>query len=159
MNQIVLHLGSNIGKREENLSKAIEHIKNRIGRIVKLSNIYQTAAWGMEDQADFYNQAILVQSVHSPIHVLNCIGTIEEQMGRERIIKWGARLIDIDIIFFGERCIDIPRLVIPHPYMQSRRFVLIPLLEIIPDWVHPILEKDIRTLLSICEDQLEVKRI
>lgn len=156
MYSVVLHLGSNIGKRNENLSTAISHIEKIIGKVKLRSSTYKTAAWGLEDQADFHNMAIVIKTGLSPLSLLAATQEIEDRMGRQKIVHWGSRVIDIDIIFYENRILQIPRLNIPHAHMQDRNFVLIPLQEIIPQWQHPIFRKDINQVLQECSDELEV---
>jgi 2-amino-4-hydroxy-6-hydroxymethyldihydropteridine diphosphokinase len=154
MNRVYLHTGSNLGQREANLQLANKLITKEIGAIRQASRLYSTAAWGIEDQPDFLNQALEVGTTLRPGQVLEAIGRIEQQMGRIRIVKWGQRLIDIDILFYNHLVINRADLKIPHPELQNRNFVLAPLLEIAPGLKHPIFQKTIRELASICGDTL-----
>jgi 2-amino-4-hydroxy-6-hydroxymethyldihydropteridine diphosphokinase len=150
---VYLLLGSNLGNREQILIKAIQMIDERIGAIISQSRNYETKPWGKTDQPDFVNVVIGITTSLMPIQVLEQTQAIEEQLGRVRIEKWGARLIDIDIIFYGQEIIDIPhRLYIPHPLVQERTFALEPLAEIAPDFVHPIFGKTISELLRAIQD-------
>jgi 2-amino-4-hydroxy-6-hydroxymethyldihydropteridine diphosphokinase len=150
---VYLLLGSNLGNREQILIKAIKLIDEKIGAIISQSRNYETKAWGKTDQPDFLNIAISITTNLMPIQVLEKTQAIEEQLGRVRIEKWGARLIDIDIIFHGQEIIDIPhRLHIPHPLVQERAFALEPLAEIAPDFVHPIFGKTITMLFQEIKD-------
>lgn len=155
--QIFLHTGSNLGDRGAHLKKAIEMIEVEIGPIEKASKVYRTKAWGLADQPDFLNQALEVKTVLSPMELLDKVLAIEEHMGRKRIKKWGQRLIDIDILFYGDIVLKSERLTIPHPYLHHRNFVLIPLLEIAPDFVHPGFKLSIEALSSRSEDSLGVE--
>lgn len=157
--QTYLHLGSNIGDRLGYLLKAKFLISKHIGHIKTLSEVYETAAWGNTDQADFYNQAILVMTLLEPAEILVEINKIEEGLGRQRSENWGARTIDIDILFYNNDEINTDRLTIPHPRLHQRNFVLIPLSEIAPDFIHPILGKSIQELRKLCADNSEVKQI
>ena len=159
MNTVYFLLGSNLGNSKEQLLLAIENIEKYIGPIIKLSSLYSTAAWGNNKQPDFLNQVIIVQTLLAPQIVLNEILAIEEKMGRVRTVKNAARIIDIDILFFNSEIIKEKDLVIPHPEIQNRRFVLIPLVEIAGLILHPILKKNAQELLNICTDNLNVQKI
>ncbi len=156
---LYLHLGSNQGDRRLQLQKAIAAIEQEIGLLTSQSSIYETAAWGITDQADFLNQAVAIDTELSAEEVLSAILRIEQQMGREKIEKWGPRLIDIDILFYDDLCIELPKLTIPHPHLQERGFVLIPMLEIAADFYHPIFQKTIEELYIECKDPLDVRLI
>jgi 2-amino-4-hydroxy-6-hydroxymethyldihydropteridine diphosphokinase len=154
-----LLLGSNQGNRVRQLSDATNKINQLIGPIEKKSSIYQTAAWGKTDQPDFLNQALIVKSSLSPQEVLKIIHSIELEMGRQRTSKWNERTIDIDILYAGELVLNLPELKIPHPEIQNRKFALVPLAEIATNFVHPILKKTNKELLSISTDTLEVRQL
>jgi len=159
MNQrnIFLLLGSNVGDRPGQLGMAINLIEKEIGDVTAKSKIYQTAPWGKLDQPYFLNQALQIESRLSPTELLFKVQSIEGTLGRTRIEKWGERIIDIDIIYFGNKLIVMPDLVIPHSHMAERKFVLIPLTEINPDFIHPELQKSNAQLLKECNDTLLVK--
>ena len=159
MNTVYFLLGSNLGNSKEQLLLAKENIEKYIGPIIKLSSLYSTAAWGNNKQPDFLNQVIIVQTLLAPQIVLNEILAIEEKMGRVRTVKNAARIIDIDILFFNSEIIKVKDLIIPHPEIQNRRFVLIPLVEIAGLILHPILKKNAQELLNICTDNLNVQKI
>ena len=156
MNQLFLITGGNIGDRKKNLENAAKLIRERIGAIKKSSKIYETEAWGVRDQPAFYNQVYLVETSLSPEKVLKSILKIEEEMGRKRTTKNAARIIDIDILFFNDQVVNEQNLVIPHPRIADRRFVLLPLNEIAPQMIHPVLKKTMAELLSLTADQLKV---
>ncbi len=158
MNTAYLILGGNQGDRLKNINEAIRLIASEAGSISKFSKIYITAAWGNEDLSDFYNQAICVKTHLSATDLLDTILGIEKKLGRTRgNEKWQARTIDIDILFYNNDIIDQKNLIIPHPFLQERRFVLIPLCDIANDLIHPILKKDIKALLIGCSDKLTVR--
>lgn len=146
---VYLLLGSNLGNREEILNQAITAIQENIGLIISQSKYYETPAWGKTDQPDFLNIALEIATNLMPLVVLEKTQAIEQQLGRVRSEKWGARLIDIDIIFYEQEIINIStHLNIPHPLMQERLFVLEPMAEIAPNFIHPALGKSIAKLLE-----------
>lgn len=156
MNKVFLITGGNIGDRKKNLKLAAKSIEKNIGHIVKSSSIYETEAWGNTDQASFYNQVHFVETEWAAKQIMNKILQIEEQMGRIRTIKNAARIIDIDILFFNKEIINNEIVTIPHKEINNRRFVLMPLQEIAPDFIHPVFKMNISKLLSICKDPLKV---
>lgn len=159
MKTVFLLLGSNLGDRQKNISRAIELISKNVGQVLQQSSLYETAAWGKTDQPIFYNQAIKVATQLSPEKLLQAVKKNEQEIGRTVDEKWSARIIDIDIIFYGAELFHSNELVIPHPFMHERKFVLAPLNEIAPDFIHPVLQKSVHELLKKCIDSLEVKRI
>ena len=148
-----------MGNSTELLSNAIEQIENKIGPLLLQSNLYATAAWGNTSQPDFLNQVIEVATQLDATETLKEILSIEKNMGRIRTVKNAPRIIDIDILFFNNEIINRIDLIVPHPEIQNRRFVLTPLNEIVPQMIHPVLNKTIDQLLSFCPDQLAVKKI
>ena len=156
-NQIYLHTGTNVGDREANLKRANERIMEEIGPIEKASRVYRTKAWGITDQPDFLNQALLVSTHLSPFELLEKIQDIERRMGRAREIKWGERIIDIDILFYNDEIIDTENLTIPHPYLHYRNFVLLPLMDIAPGLLHPGFGLTVAELYANSEDKLLVE--
>lgn len=158
-NGIFLLLGSNEGDSARNLAEAERRIGQDAGRVVARSSLYKTAAWGREDQPDFYNRVLEIRSAHSPWNLLEILLGIEKSMGRIRVEKWGRRVIDIDILFYGNEIHDTPGLIVPHPGIPSRRFTLVPLAEIAAGFVHPVLKETIGSLLAQCTDSLAVERI
>jgi 2-amino-4-hydroxy-6-hydroxymethyldihydropteridine diphosphokinase len=158
MSEVYLLTGGNIGNRLDYLLRAKEQIKKRCGSIVQESSVYETAAWGKEDQGAFLNQVLKIETNLHPEEILKSILEIEKSFGRKRELKYGPRTIDIDILFFNDDIINQYDLKIPHPQMQNRRFVLVPLNEIAPDKIHPSLHKTISQLLSECPDPLAVNK-
>jgi 2-amino-4-hydroxy-6-hydroxymethyldihydropteridine diphosphokinase len=158
MSSVYLLLGSNLGYRELILKKAAAQINDLTGSIVKVSSVYETEPWGFEGGCDFLNQALIVETGHSPHEVLNMILSIESHLGRKRTAKKISRTLDIDILFYDDLVVNEPGLIIPHPLLHLRRFALIPMNEIAADYMHPVLNKPIAGLLSECPDQLKVTR-
>ncbi|MCB9262361.1 MAG: 2-amino-4-hydroxy-6-hydroxymethyldihydropteridine diphosphokinase [Flavobacteriales bacterium] len=146
--QLVLLLGSNMGDRKEFLEQATEQLAEAFGHVVLHSKIYETEPWGNTEQSKFLNQALVFETNLRPIIVLETILNIEQNLGRKRYEKWGPRVIDIDIIFYGQTIYQSDILEIPHPYMHERLFVLEPLTEIIPNIVHPLFDKSVKQLKS-----------
>lgn len=159
MVNVYLLLGSNENDRFENLKKAALLIEERCAKITGQSALYETEAWGLKEQNPFLNQALTITTFHKPLELLAELKRIEKEIGRVETIKWGPRVIDIDILFYGNEIINQQHLTVPHPYLHKRRFTLAPLSEIAPDFVHPILNKTNLMLLAECEDESEVKRI
>jgi 2-amino-4-hydroxy-6-hydroxymethyldihydropteridine diphosphokinase len=153
-----LLLGGNEGDRIQMLQQATSLLAATCGPIIKRSSVYETAAWGMADQAAFLNMAVAMETEKSPVELLSAIQTIETTLGRQREIKWGPRTLDIDILLYNSEIIQSRELVIPHPFLNVRRFVLVPLAEIAPNYIHPLLNKSISELLNACPDQLDVRK-
>lgn len=147
-----------MGNRVENLSMARKNIEAFAGKIIAESSIYETAAWGITDQDAFLNQVIEIETRLSPQNLIRTLLKIEANMGRRREIKWGPRLIDLDILYFSNKMIQEENLTIPHPFLQDRGFVLIPLAEIAPKFKHPILQKTNQELLNACNDTGEIRK-
>jgi 2-amino-4-hydroxy-6-hydroxymethyldihydropteridine diphosphokinase len=151
--------GSNMGNPLVMLQQAADAIvSNGLGEIVARSSIYKTAAWGKQDQADFLNQALQLTTFLDPENLLSGLLKIELEMGRQRLQKNDPRTIDLDIIFFDAVVLNTEHLSIPHPLMHLRRFVLQPLYEIAPNFVHPVLKKTVTLLLETCPDLLHVDK-
>lgn len=158
--KVYLLLGSNLGDRMQLINDAVNKINVKIGTVFTQSSVYETAAWGKEEQPLFLNVALGIETTLSPLEVLKKSLEIEKELGRVRDEKWGSRLIDIDVIFYGELIVSEQDILqIPHPQMQFRKFVLQPLAEIAPDYFHPILRKSVSELLQSLPDNLTVSKI
>ena len=158
MNTAYLLTGGNLGERVHNLAMARELVEAQTGNIIAASSLYETAAWGNTDQPAFLNQAIMIETPLNARQLIRRILKIEKKMGRVREEKYGPRLIDIDILLFNNEKHNYQFLKLPHPEMQNRRFALLPLAEIAPEIIHPVLKKTITELLQECKDDLEVKK-
>ena len=158
MNSTYLLLGSNMGNSEEQLQISIDLIKENVGKLIRKSSLYATAAWGNTEQPDFVNQVLIVETPLSAAETLDELLAIEKSMGRIRTIKNAPRIIDIDILFFNNDIIRQKKLTVPHPEIQNRRFVLTPLNELSPNLVHPVLQQPVHVLLENCRDPLDVKK-
>jgi 2-amino-4-hydroxy-6-hydroxymethyldihydropteridine diphosphokinase len=154
---IFLLLGSNSGDRLGYLRQAIALVEQEIGERITSSKVYETAPWGKTDQPNFLNQVIEIESQLSPDDLLVKVQSIEGRLGRVRAEKWSERAIDVDILYFGDKIIESSYLVIPHPHLAERKFVLVPLVEISSEFVHPVLQKSNAELLKECTDPLAVK--
>ena len=157
MKPVFLGIGTNLGEREENLGKAIKLIEEHIGNITEESSVYETEPWGFKSETSFFNMVIKVETNLTPSGLLGRILMIEAMMGRLREGQgYKSRIIDIDILFFGSRIFENKILKIPHPRIQERRFVLVPLSEIAGDLIHPVFKKSIQELLQECKDKSKV---
>lgn len=143
--EVYLSLGSNLGNKQEFLSQAVSDLKAEI-EDMETSSIYQTAPWGKTNQPDFLNICLKGYTQLKPAALLAFVKDIESKLGRTPAEKWGPRNIDIDILFYGDEELKTEELTIPHPYLAERAFVLIPLAEIAPDFIHPMLDKSISQL-------------
>lgn len=161
MENVFIGLGGNVGKVSENFDIAIEKIKELIGPVIKQSSLYKTEPWGNKNQDDFLNQVVWIET-NLPAHkILKTILDIERQMGRNRSKdnQFAPRTIDIDILFYGDKIINRNTLIIPHPRLHFRNFVLAPLTEIAPDLMHPILNRKIKDLFKNNTDLSVVKKV
>jgi 2-amino-4-hydroxy-6-hydroxymethyldihydropteridine diphosphokinase len=157
MSHAYLLLGSNMGNKSGYLSEAIRLLENSGCAIIKKSLVYEAEAWGHREQDAFLNQVLLIETNHKPEYLLTTVLNLELQMGRQRFDKWHQRIIDIDILFYENQCIDLPGLNVPHPHIAERRFTLVPLAEIARDLVHPECNKTIKEMLEECSDPLNVR--
>jgi 2-amino-4-hydroxy-6-hydroxymethyldihydropteridine diphosphokinase len=159
MQNAYLLTGGNTGDRRKFLADALKAVEKQCGKIIAVSALYETAAWGLHDQPPFLNQAIELQTTLSPQVLLEKILAIEIELGRLRDKKFGPRTIDIDIIFYGQEVVNEPGLVIPHPHLPNRRFALECLNDIAAMFIHPVLHKPIKALLEECTDSLTVYKL
>ncbi|MCU0455257.1 MAG: 2-amino-4-hydroxy-6-hydroxymethyldihydropteridine diphosphokinase [Bacteroidales bacterium] len=158
MKRVFLGLGSNLDDREANLNMALCRIAENVGKVIKTSSVYETEPWGFSAEDLFLNMVVEVETRLKPSGLLGRILMIEAKMGRLRSGKgYSSRIIDIDILIFGDIVLNTKSLVIPHPLIHERRFVLVPFSEIAPDLVHPVLGKDIKSLLKECKDKGKVR--
>jgi 2-amino-4-hydroxy-6-hydroxymethyldihydropteridine diphosphokinase len=158
MNVTYLCLGGNIEDREKYIELALSKIAYQVGKITSKSKIYETEAWGVENQQAYLNQCIEVKTNLTSHELIDILLLIEKDLGRERTlnINYEPRSIDIDILFYNNEIINTPQLIVPHPRLHLRKFVLIPLNEITPNYLHPLLNKSIFKLLTECDDASEV---
>lgn len=156
MNTVIFSTGSNIGKRPWHLYFAQKMLEKRVGKIISKSKLYESEAWGLEAQRNFLNQIIVIETKLEAEQCLEILQSIEEERFRERKTRWGPRTLDIDILFFNQEVINSQSLIIPHPHLTNRLFVLLPLSEIMPDFVHPISGYSMKQLLTKCTDNSKV---
>ena len=154
-----LLLGTNLGDKNHNLQTAKTSIEEKLGTIEITSSVYLSEAWGDTNQDSFLNQVVKLNVPFSAREVLETCLQIERQMGRVREKKWGSRLIDIDILYFGDLVNEESDLVIPHPEIQNRRFTLVPLVELDANFVHPKLGRTNAEMLQNCKDELRVEPV
>jgi 2-amino-4-hydroxy-6-hydroxymethyldihydropteridine diphosphokinase len=157
MNRIFLSLGSNLGDRSRNLKQGIGLLEELAGKTGAISSVYETEPWGCDADLNFYNQVIELFTSLKPRPLLEVIHEIEKRCGRSRsAIQYAPRTLDIDILFYGDSIIEFPDLVVPHPSLQERQFVMVPLAEIAPCMVHPVLSKNMEQLLLECVDDKKI---
>jgi len=157
-NTAVLLSGSNMGDRLHHLQTAKEQLPAHGCLLEAESAIYQTSAWGNPDLPAFLNQAWKISTAMEPTDLLQALLDIEKSMGRKRNLKWESRIIDLDILFFNDLVFKSDNLIIPHPHVHERKFALLPVAEILPDWEHPVFHKTISTLLDEVMDPLGVTK-
>jgi 2-amino-4-hydroxy-6-hydroxymethyldihydropteridine diphosphokinase len=156
MNKALILLGSNEGDRRGFLQNAAQELQCSAGTIQKASLIYESAAWGFTSDTDFLNQALLLDTALQPLPLLQITQAIETHLGRVRKSTEGgyaSRCIDIDIMLYGNQIVRASHLEIPHPRWQLRRFALLPMTDIVPEWVHPVFKKTVQELLWECTDR------
>jgi 2-amino-4-hydroxy-6-hydroxymethyldihydropteridine diphosphokinase len=158
MKKVFLGIGTNLNNRESNLKEAVAMIEKHIGKVVASSSVYETEPWGFQTEEEFLNMVVKVETNLNPYGLIGRILMIESMLGRIRLEKqYASRVIDIDILFYDDLVINETNLQIPHPLMHKRQFVLVPLCEIEPEMVHPVLKKSVSLLLESCEDKSRVR--
>lgn len=160
MTKLYLLLGGNLGDKKSVFAEARMILEKAIGKITAQSALYETEPWGFDSEDLFWNQVLEITTVLSPDEVLQQTQNAETGLGRIRKAnQYASRIIDIDILFYGELIINQANLIVPHPRIQERKFTLIPLHEIAPDLIHPVFQKNIRQLLDECTDPLKVVKV
>lgn len=158
MEEVIISLGSNMGDRLGQLQLAIKKSAARLGKLMKVSPVYETPPWGFEDPRPFLNQVFSVHSALSADQCMQALLDIETEMGRVRHHgAYAARSIDLDILFYGHQCIETAHIHVPHPHLAKRNFVLVPLADIYPDWCDPLTGKSIQQLLAESPDRSAVE--
>lgn len=158
--QIFLGLGTNIGDKKENLEQACVLLEKEGIKVITRSPIYKTPPYGhIQDQDDFLNQVIEVETDIEATELFHVLKRIENNMGREKVERWGPRLIDLDILFYGDQLIENEFITVPHKDLQNRNFVLKPLCDIATDLLHPVFRKTMRELLDECRDDGQISKI
>lgn len=153
-------LGGNLGDKPAIFAAAQEKLRDKLGEITARSAVYETEPWGFKSADLFWNQVLEIKTMRSPEEVLTQTQQIEQEFGRTRHKnQYESRLIDIDILFYSDRVVQQKNLIIPHPRLQERRFTLVPLCEIDPNLVHPVLKKTMKQLLEECTDKLRVSMV
>jgi 2-amino-4-hydroxy-6-hydroxymethyldihydropteridine diphosphokinase len=161
MSTVILLLGGNRGDTEKILKQTIDKIDKNVGEVQRCSSVYKSPPWGFEDSQWFLNQVVVVETAFNAHEMLKNTQAIEKEMGRKKktTTHYEGRPLDLDILFFDKAIISLPDLVIPHPRLHPRRFTLVPLAEIIPEWIHPQQNKSIRSLLEECSDKNDVIKL
>jgi len=154
MHKVVLSLGGNVGDVLKTFMGVEKELSSSVGRISKSSRTYQTEAWGKKDQSNFLNKVLLIETLLEPDEMMKTCLDIERKMGRNRnnSVKWAERMIDVDILFYDDLVVREKDLIIPHPHLHERNFVMIPLNEIFSDYVHPLLKRTVKELRFSCLD-------
>lgn len=160
MHQVFLGIGGNTGNKHDNFEKVYTFIKNELGDIIKRSSVYETPPWGFESEENFWNQVLVIETGFSPEELLKKIAEIENRFGRERgTAGYTSRKMDIDILYFDEMILNTETLTIPHPQITNRLFVLVPLAETAPEFVHPLLKKTSLEMLENCPDSSVISKV
>lgn len=156
MSIVLLSLGSNLGNRVKNIFDGVHKIAEKVGKVISYSPLYESKAWGNESPNDYINACILVETDLLPEEVIHTLHIIEKELGRIRNEQYSDRTLDIDILLFDQLILETENLIIPHPRMHQRLFVLVPANQIVPMLVHPVFKKSIQELLLECSDESNV---
>lgn len=160
MHKVFLGIGGNIGNKRFNFDKVVKIIEKELGQIIKSSSVYETPPWGFETKDNFWNQVLIIETIFSPDKILEKINKIEKQFGRKReSIIYDSREMDIDILYYDDDFIETETLIIPHPKMHLRKFVLVPLNEIAPELKHPLLRFSNMQMLENCKDESVILKL
>lgn len=161
MNKVVLLLGGNLGNSQLLFQQAVDLLATRLGELVSQSALYQSPPWGFEHENDFLNQVVVLETACSAEEILQTCLQIETDLGRERKEQKGysARIIDIDVLFVNDEVLKSENIILPHPRLHLRKFTLLPLVEVMPNFIHPILHKSMQELLAACDDNSGVRKI
>jgi 2-amino-4-hydroxy-6-hydroxymethyldihydropteridine diphosphokinase len=160
MIRLYILLGGNLGDKQKVFSETRNKLKKQVGKITAQSSVYETEPWRFESKDLFWNQVVEISTKLSPEEVLSRTQQIELELGRIRKAnQYDSRIIDIDILFYGNQIIEQENLIIPHPRIQERKFALMPLSEIAPELMHPVFQKSIGQLLQECSDELKVEKV
>lgn len=160
MIKLYILLGGNLGDKQLVFSEARAKLSQQVGTIANQSAIYETEPWGFNSDDLFWNQVLEISTAFSPEEVLHQTQQIEHELGRIRKAnQYNSRIIDIDILFYGDQVIKTENLVVPHPRIHERKFALVPLCEIAPELIHPVFQKSIRQLADECRDSLSVEKV
>ena len=160
MHHVFLGVGGNIGNKQQNLEKVRVYIEKQIGGIAAVSSVYETPPWGFLADDDFWNQVLHVTTDLEPDDLLTEVQSIEQHFGRKRDAGYYmSREMDIDVLYYDDKTISSDNLIVPHPHIARRLFVLVPLVEIAPGFMHPVLKMTNRQLLEQCDDESTIKRI
>lgn len=160
MHKVYLGIGGNIGNKSDNFNKAHDFIKKELGKIINSSSIYESPPWGFHAEENFWNQVVLIETKLSPEALLTKIQEIEDNFDRKRNLKnYSSRKMDIDILYYDTIFMETESLIIPHPRIHQRMFVLVPLVEIAPDLKHPLFRFTNLQMLENCKDKSVIKKV
>ena len=161
MNKVVVLLGSNLGNSKLLFQRGLNLLVEKLGKLISKSGLYESPPWGFEHENNFLNQVLILETIYSAEDVLQVCLQIENNLGRVRKeqIGYSARVIDIDLLFVNDEVLETETLVLPHPRLHLRKFTLLPLVDLIPDFIHPRLQKDMQYLLANCKDNSIVRKI